>query len=216
MKPVFRWATPFVMHVFAAKNFASSWELWGRRPRDDIAGDQRIVAGESTAWPEQRRRTCANLLATHRPATSAVPGAGDRNLPSARRAAFCERAAHRRRHCVACRQMAAASSSISAAPGLPLLSLDPQCPVLVIVDTRKPINQGFGARVTFIAWAADVARKLGAQLAIDEHFWASGHMKQYHYGHSFPWAWDLFPFLKAGEAIKGRCRGRCRGERTNR
>ena len=98
--------------------------------------------------------------------------------------------------------MAAASSSISAAPGLPLLSLDPQCPVLVIVDTRKPINQGFGARVTFIAWAADVARKLGAQLAIDEHFWASGHMKQYHYGHSFPWAWDLFPFLKAGDAIK--------------
>lgn len=84
----------------------------------------------------------------------------------------------------------------------PLLEYDARCPVLVVADTRRPTNQGLGARATFLLWAADVALRLHAVLAIDDRFWSKGYVRGYHYGNSFVWAWGLFPFPNASSALR--------------
>jgi hypothetical protein len=84
----------------------------------------------------------------------------------------------------------------------PLLDYRPACRILVIADTRRPVNQGFGARTTFMAWAADAALRLGAVLAVDDRFWSKGFAHGYHYGNSFTWAWGVLPFSNASAALR--------------
>ena len=83
----------------------------------------------------------------------------------------------------------------------PLVEFRPTCPVLIVADTRRPVNQGFGARTTFLMWAADVALHLGAVLSVDDRFWSRGLMRGYHYGNSFLWAWRLFPFANVSSVV---------------
>lgn len=82
-----------------------------------------------------------------------------------------------------------------------LSHFNPQCPILIIVETRRPVNQGFGARATFLVWASDIALRLGAVVAVDDRFWSRGMMRGFHYGNSFSWAWQLFPFRNASSAL---------------
>ena len=90
-----------------------------------------------------------------------------------------------------------------AAPLVPTLALRPSCPVAVIVNTRLPMNQGFGARATYLMWASHVAQQIGGMLAVDHRFWSRGAFKQYHYGTSFPWAWEIFPYPNVSHMLSG-------------
>lgn len=90
-----------------------------------------------------------------------------------------------------------------APPLVPTLALRTTCPVVVIADTRKPLNQGFGARATFLMWAAHVAQQIGAVLAVDERFWSKGGARGFHFGNSFTWAWSIFPFANASYVLAG-------------
>ena len=84
----------------------------------------------------------------------------------------------------------------------PLVDYQPSCPIMLIAQRRTPVNQGFGARVTFLMWAADVAIKLGAVLVLDDRYFSSGHMHQFHYGNDIRWAWPLFPFQNHSSAAR--------------
>jgi hypothetical protein len=85
---------------------------------------------------------------------------------------------------------------------VPLLEYEPECPVLIVAETRQPANQGFGARTTFLMWAADVALRLRAVLAVEDRYWARGGSRAYHFGNSFDWSWQLFPFRNASYALR--------------
>lgn len=84
----------------------------------------------------------------------------------------------------------------------PLISYNPKCPILLIAQRRLPVNQGFGARTTFLMWAADVASKIGAVLAVDDKFWSHGYIHGFHYGTDISWAWRLLPFRNASYAMR--------------
>ena len=77
---------------------------------------------------------------------------------------------------------------------LPLMQYDASCPVLLLINRRTPVNQGFGARASFLMWAADAALKIGAVVAVDESFWNGGGMHAYHYSLDFNWARQVLPF----------------------
>lgn len=88
------------------------------------------------------------------------------------------------------------------ATGVRAFKYQPKCPILVVAERRLPVNQGFGARTQFLMWAADVAMKIGAVLAVDDRYWSHGNMHQYHFGNDFRWAWQLFPFPHASDAVR--------------
>jgi hypothetical protein len=83
-----------------------------------------------------------------------------------------------------------------------LVQYNEKCPVLIIADTRKPVNQGFGARVTFLMWAADIALKIGGVLAVDDKYFSRGGMNTFHFGIDIRWAWRFLPFANATYALR--------------
>jgi hypothetical protein len=88
---------------------------------------------------------------------------------------------------------------------LPLLEYNRRCRILVVAPQRHPVTQGFGARTLFMIWAADIAHKLGAVLALDDSFWSPGPLtgpRYFHFGNDINWAWKLFPFANASSATR--------------